>query len=222
MPADPVKIPQNVYIEDRIVGPLTLKQTLIMAISGGLSYAIYSSLLKIYGGSPGIYLTVLAWVPFVLGTAFAVVKINDLSLTRILLLTLEKMQKPASRTFGSRRGITITIRTADEKTVELRNKQILQEEMAQKQARKKISELSELVDNAFVPAQQETIIESPVTATPTAKSVPISAGEISGSSLPVDPSRIKVDDKPTLQVPELTDLSVFRDAIPPQPKPPLS
>ena len=40
MPIEPVKIPQNVYIEDRIVGPLTLRQTLIMAIGGGFSYAL--------------------------------------------------------------------------------------------------------------------------------------------------------------------------------------
>jgi hypothetical protein len=204
---DPVKIPQNVYIEDRIVGPLTLRQTLIMAITGGISYATYTNLLKITGGNPGILFTVACWVPFVLGTAFALVKINDLSLTRLLLLTIEKSQNPTVRTFGPRKGITITLRTADAKTIEEKNKKVLQEEMAAKQAQKKISELSAMVDTAFTKETQETPEREEAERM---KTEPMTANEQSGSALPIDKNRIKVD-RSDLSLPELTDLSPFRD-----------
>src|SRR3989338_3795333 len=110
MPIDPVKIPQNVYIEDRIVGPLTLKQTLIMAAGGGFSYALYGSISKAYG-SISIPITILVWIPCAICVVFALVKINDLSLAKICFLLLERFHKPAQRTWAPRRGISINIHT---------------------------------------------------------------------------------------------------------------
>ena len=60
MPIPPTKIPQNVYVEDRIVGPLTLKQIIVVCIGGGFSYALWASISKAYG-YVGIPLTILAW-----------------------------------------------------------------------------------------------------------------------------------------------------------------
>lgn len=117
MAIEAVKIPQNVYVEDRIVGPLTLRQLMIVAIGGGGSYAIWSSLTKAYG-SLDVVTTAVAWIPAVISCAFAFIRINDLSLTRLLLLTVERMQKPTTRMWGPRAGISITIRTfapADQK-----------------------------------------------------------------------------------------------------------
>ena len=42
------KIPQNVRIEDKIVGPLTLKQLIILGVGGGITYAIYVALARVY------------------------------------------------------------------------------------------------------------------------------------------------------------------------------
>jgi len=42
------KVPQNVQREDRIVGPLTLKQLIICGIGFAVDYAIYTSLSKYY------------------------------------------------------------------------------------------------------------------------------------------------------------------------------
>ena len=110
MPIEPVKIPQNVYIEDRIVGPLTLRQILIVAAGGGFSYALWASLSKTYGNI-GLFLTVLVWLPAAVSVLFAFVKVNDLSMMKLLFLFLERMQKPTTRTWAPRQGIAINIRT---------------------------------------------------------------------------------------------------------------
>jgi hypothetical protein len=91
MPIDPVKIPQNVYIEDRIVGPLTLRQILIVGAGCGFSYAMWSMMTNAQGGSIGIPLTVMVWIPGALSVLFAFFKINDLSLFRLCLLTFERI-----------------------------------------------------------------------------------------------------------------------------------
>lgn len=108
MPIDPIKIPQNVYIEDRVVGPLTLKQIITVAIGCGFSYALYSVLLKSYGAVP-LPVTIMAWVPGALSFMFAFVKINDLSMFRLCLLALERVNKPSTRTWTPRRGLEINI-----------------------------------------------------------------------------------------------------------------
>ena len=72
MPIEPVKIPQNVYIEDRIVGPLTLRQIIMIAVGGGFSYALYASIAKSYG-PPNLIVTVLVWLPAILSAIFALV-----------------------------------------------------------------------------------------------------------------------------------------------------
>lgn len=114
MALQPVKIPQNVYIEDHVVGPLTLRQTIIITIGGGFSYMVFAMLQKAYG-NPGIPLTILAWTPCFISVMFALVKINDLSLLRIVFLTLERMSKAPTRTFAPRTGISVNIRFSSPK-----------------------------------------------------------------------------------------------------------
>ncbi|TSC79178.1 MAG: Uncharacterized protein G01um101425_815 [Candidatus Peregrinibacteria bacterium Gr01-1014_25] len=115
MPIQPVKIPQNVYIEDRIVGFLTLRQIIIVAVGGGFSYVLWSMLAKTYGGL-SIPLTVMVWIPGALSAVFAFVRINDISMMRICFLMLERFNKPPRRMWSPRRGLTINIRTAEPET----------------------------------------------------------------------------------------------------------
>ena len=44
MPIDPVKIPQNVNIEDRIIGPVTLRHLILLMLGGGISYFLWTIL----------------------------------------------------------------------------------------------------------------------------------------------------------------------------------
>ncbi len=114
MPIEPVKIPQNVNIEDRIVGPLTLRQVIISAVGCGFSYALFSLIGKAYGGGMSLPLTIMVWIPGALSIVFAFVKFNDLTMFQMVLLTVERMNKAPVRVWTPRRGITITIRTAQQ------------------------------------------------------------------------------------------------------------
>jgi hypothetical protein len=111
MPIEPIKIPQNVYVEDRIVGPLTVKQVLIVGAGAGFSYILYSMLTQAYGAL-ALPLTLLVWSPTGVAAVFAFIRINDVSMFKLLLLTIEKINKPSIRTWSPRRGIMINIRTS--------------------------------------------------------------------------------------------------------------
>lgn len=179
MTIDPVKIPQNVYVEDRIIGSVTLRQIIICLLTGGLSYGIFASLKS--AGAMSMVTGVLAWTPLVIGAAFAFVKINGISLTRFVLLILEKMDKPAVRVWAPRRGIMISIGAASLKT----DREIAQEkkvEEAKKRAeekRRRIHELSELLDKGPEEADEQG---HPIARSP----APVPA-------LPIDKSRVSAE-----------------------------
>ena len=103
---DYVKIPQNIRIEDKLIGPLSLRQIIMIAIGGGVSYALFAMLSKTYGQVPPVAHAFI-WLPLIFCAAFALVKINDISLMRYSLLTFELMVKPRRRVFQPRRGLSI-------------------------------------------------------------------------------------------------------------------
>lgn len=76
------KIPQDVQIEDKIIGPITMRQLIILGIGGGITYAIYISLASKYSwpvwGPPVGILSLLT-----LAISFA--KINEMSFTEYVL-----------------------------------------------------------------------------------------------------------------------------------------
>lgn len=164
MPIEAVKIPQNVQIEDRIIGPITLRQIIITLLGSGLSYAIWSAMKAAGPVSP--VGTFFAWIPAAIAAAFAFVKINDISLFRLMFLMIEKMEKPAVRTWAPRQGLTINIRT---KPPKVDVSKVAKAEMT----KKGISELSTILDT-----EPEDIPEQEVPVTP---------------RHPVNPSRISVE-----------------------------
>ncbi len=103
---DYVKIPQNIRVEDKLIGPLSLRQIIIVAIGGGVSYAMFAGLSKTYGSVPAVAHAFI-WLPLIICAAFALVKINDISLTRYSLLTFELMVKPRKRVWQPRRGLNV-------------------------------------------------------------------------------------------------------------------
>lgn len=105
MPIESVKIPQNVQIEDRIVGSITLRQLIISIVGCGISYAIWTNLQKILG-TVSIVVSIIAWIPAVIFIAFAFIKVYDLSLFRIVLLMIERSVKPQTRTWAPRTGMS--------------------------------------------------------------------------------------------------------------------
>lgn len=106
MAIEAVKIPQNVYVEDRIIGPITLKQLIITGIGAGISYVIFSIVTR---AGLTVPFRIVAWVPAMIAAAFAFFKINDLSLFTIILLAIEKANKPSQRYWRPHAGISINL-----------------------------------------------------------------------------------------------------------------
>ncbi|MDD4318827.1 MAG: PrgI family protein [Candidatus Peribacteraceae bacterium] len=205
MPIEPVKIPQNVYVEDRIVGPVTLRQLIIVLIGGGFSYLLYTTMAKAAGGHLGVVPTVLVWIPCAVAVIFAFVKVNDLSLFRIVLLMVEKSQKPPARMWTHRAGISVHIRTTpeDDKAQEKKKEQEKQEATAALQRENHIQELSTLIDRPLPvgSAPQDGTQPQPAPAE-------AADAEEPRPHFPVDTRRISADGE---QHPD--DLSAYRDVF---------
>lgn len=81
------KVPQDVQIEDKIVGPLTLRQLIFVAVGGGISYSIFLFVSEYF------FLRVFDYfwigIPLMISLAFAFIRINDVSFFKWLLLLYE-------------------------------------------------------------------------------------------------------------------------------------
>ena len=105
MPIEAVKIPQNVQIEDRVIGPISLRQIILMLIGGGASYMIFSMVRA--AGITSLPIMIACWIPLVVMALFSFIKIHDVSLFRMCLLMIERTQKSPKRTYGPRSGLNI-------------------------------------------------------------------------------------------------------------------
>jgi hypothetical protein len=86
------RVPQNITMEDRIVGPLTLIQFTILVLGGGLSFLIFTSSLL---PSP---LTLILAVAFALVTiSIALGKFNDQPLYRFFRFIISYIITPKTR-----------------------------------------------------------------------------------------------------------------------------
>ncbi|HLD08229.1 MAG TPA: PrgI family protein [Candidatus Peribacterales bacterium] len=156
---DYVKIPQNVRVEDKLIGPLSLRQIIMIALGGGTSYALFGMISKAYGSIP-LVAHVFIWWPLILCAAFAVVRINDIPLTRYSLLAFELMIKPRRRVFQPRRGLSTVSRDG---ATSKKSKKIPEEKpVAAKKNALRIGDLSALLDQGSegkdVPLQSATEI----------------------------------------------------------------
>jgi hypothetical protein len=81
------EVPQFIDVEDKVVGPLTLKQFGILAITAGIVYFIFKTftffIFVLFGGSVGL-----------LGFAMAFLKINNQPLYKVAFNGLKFLIKP--------------------------------------------------------------------------------------------------------------------------------
>lgn len=84
------KVPQNIDIEDRILGPLTMVQFIYAVVGGGICYVIYMSI-----PSPFSYFLVAPIALFVIALIF--VKINERSFLDFLIALIEFSSTPKQR-----------------------------------------------------------------------------------------------------------------------------
>ncbi len=174
MAIETVKIPADLTIEERIIGPVSLRQIIILMIGAGISYVIWSTVSA--AGGAGIVSTALSWIPALIAAAFAFVNISDISLFRMLFLLVERMDKPAVRTWQPRQGITIrfsVVPTKEKPTA------MAEEHLATEKAQKRIRELSALLDTEKAEGEAQEEQETSVAETPEPR-------------LPVEPRRVSV------------------------------
>jgi hypothetical protein len=87
------KIPQNVDVEDKIIGPLTLSQFVALLFAAGICFFFYTIF-----ASTSFILFVLASTPFALaGLAFAFIRINERSMETFILASASTLTRPRRR-----------------------------------------------------------------------------------------------------------------------------
>lgn len=168
MSLDPVKIPQNVYVEDRIIGPITLRQIFLTLGGGGVSYALYAIMKQT--GRLSLMTGILSWTPLLIMAAFAFIKINGISLFKFLLLMAEKSEKPTARYWQPRQGISMSPKSfVPMHTKEKNSFSHTQEEYDE------IRELSSVLDSGPISPKAKTKAKE------------------NGSNLPVNKERVSVE-----------------------------
>ncbi len=90
------KVPQNIDMEDKIIGPFTMKQFIYLLVAGGIIYAWWSYLQKNYVDFMPVFLLVAIPVGL-LGLAFALVKINDRPFEVFVLSLFQFLSTPKQR-----------------------------------------------------------------------------------------------------------------------------
>lgn len=88
------KVPQDVQREDQIIGPITLRQMIILGVGGGIAYALYVSLAKTYYAE--IWFPPVAIVSAIT-LAFAFLKIHSLPFHIFLMNLIEYYILPRNR-----------------------------------------------------------------------------------------------------------------------------
>lgn len=138
------KVPQNVQREDKIVGPLTLRQLIMCGIGGGIGYAIFVSLGKDY-----LWIT---WLPPVAIVAlitilFAFVRPLDMDFSRFLAVYLQFVLLPQKRFWvQSSAEIILSMYTSNTTQTKVEKKAEAKAEQMINKA-KKLEELSKILNS---------------------------------------------------------------------------
>ena len=137
------KIPSNVEVEDKIVGPLTLRQLIICGIGFGIAYIFYISLAKNYYWE--------TWAPPVvifclLTIAIAFVEVRHVSFTKWVFLMLEAMINPSKRIWDKQESTRFLWATMSAAPPKPEKKEKKKEEL-RIEAEKKMDNLSEITRN---------------------------------------------------------------------------
>ncbi len=142
-------------MEDKIVGPLTLKQLIIVGVGGGIDYFIYISLAKVYILTVWILPVVIVGL-ITLGVAF--LKIKGIPFTQFVFLSLEYQLKPKKRIWTPGGGEVFTSITQPKPKTKAELSQKKQKDAATKDL-KDLDELTNILDshNDILEAKHEAI-----------------------------------------------------------------
>ncbi|HEY5713800.1 MAG TPA: PrgI family protein [Candidatus Gracilibacteria bacterium] len=147
------KVPQDVQREDTILWFITLRQLIFVLIGGGISYALYVGLSKIYELN-GIELFAIL-IPFLVALAFAFLRIRGMSLMMFILVCAEQFIFRPGRRYWSQEGnilisMTTRISSNKKKDVKADNKSMME--------REKLKNLAQMLDGEK--AKQKSLTSS--------------------------------------------------------------
>lgn len=136
------KIPQDVQRPDKIVGPLTLRQLIIVAIGSGISYSLYLVLSKQYV----IHIWLIPII-FIMGLTalFAFYRFHNIPFERLIFIFIEYKFKPRKRVFQKMKGDVFISTLQPIQKMKLAPAEV-SKEMLDRERLKKIQELSKMVD----------------------------------------------------------------------------
>jgi len=127
------QVPQFIELEDRIIGPLTLKQFLYLAFAGALLFVFWFLLI--------FYIWIIIAIPITaLALAFAFLKINDRPFVYFFLSFVRYFSKPKLYIFSA----TPNIPAPPLPSVETKGQSPLQQNTNSAQGRLTASKLKEL------------------------------------------------------------------------------
>jgi hypothetical protein len=149
------KIPQNVGIEDKIVGPFSLRQLIILAIGVGISYTIFAIASRIYELSAVEYFVIA--LPALFALMLAVIKVHNVTFGRYLLLLAEFAIKPKKRMWDHRGIAYIVDPDLTDKSTSQKTKGLSEEEKSKKNVN--LSDLSTILDSGGFDHVQKTEYE---------------------------------------------------------------
>lgn len=137
------KVPQDVLRPDKIVGFLTLRQLIIVALGGGVAYSLYIILSKQY--------FVEVWMPPVLfialvTMAFAFIRFHEIPFEKLVLVFIEYKFRPRGRTWQKMKGDCL-ISVFDAPIARKKEKDYNSTpKMGEQDRRKQLEEMSKAVD----------------------------------------------------------------------------
>jgi hypothetical protein len=135
------KVPQNVQMADKIVGPLTLKHMIILGAGGGFAYVVYTILARDYYWE--VWLPPVAFIT-ILTLVIAFVKIYDVSFIKFIFLFIEFNLLPRKRIW-QKSAAEVFIPISQKKPTEIQKKVEKKEEKAEI-TMKKLKNISEILD----------------------------------------------------------------------------
>lgn len=137
------KVPQDVQRADTIVGPITFKQLAILLVGGGLTYAAFISLNKLF------YWYVWIWPVAIMGfltLTIAFLKIHDMTFTQYVAYMVEYLTKPKER-FWRKNDMEFHQSILKPLNVDTENAADNSEVVNPHEKRKKLEEVSNVLDN---------------------------------------------------------------------------
>jgi len=140
------KVPQNIDMEDKIIGPFTMKQFIYLLVAGAIIYGWWNYLSKNYVNFT-LEFSAVAIPVGLLGVAFALVKVNDrpfeifvLNLLKFLfspkqrkwvvgyheepVIILDKAEAPKEQIQKSEEDLDALAKSLDERSAEIRQKEM--------------------------------------------------------------------------------------------------